>query len=245
MEFHHNWVHNLNDDGIIVAGDARTPEREDLLQRGDPVPDRPQLRRRPGRARLHLRQPDRPPPPTLGNPPRKTGVPRLVAARPLLQGRSRRGTDRPVPQHLPRARPGGVGEDLAGMVAAGFAHYVNIDEGQPRRAFNNIFVAVYTHRPSQADRVPAARHFFRTHRREPLPPVRHRRATTSSWYRGNDPPHEDLGDLSGDTGSPYEMGGRSKKPAFPVLRRESRGTSIPKRTTFACPDPQPRHETPR
>jgi hypothetical protein len=40
--------------------------------------------------------------------------------------------------------PGGRGDDLTEITDAGFSYFINIDESEPRRAFNNIMVAVYT-----------------------------------------------------------------------------------------------------
>ena len=40
--------------------------------------------------------------------------------------------------------PGAKGDNLADITDAGFSYFINIGESEPRRAFNNIMVAVYT-----------------------------------------------------------------------------------------------------
>lgn len=149
MEFHHNWVDNVNDDGLIIAGTAGTRNAKiycnvvtqtltGLSFAGGQV----------GHVYIYrnlfdLRAP------TLGN--RPTGEPGQHS---LRQGTFYKDGENEGPIDLFHNTcvvrdAGGIGTSGDRMVAAGFAHYRPLRNANRRRSFNNIFVAVYT-QPGQS-----------------------------------------------------------------------------------------------
>ena len=107
--------------------------------------------RRSGRAGLRVRQPDRPPPPHARHP---SDQPATAASR----TRSGRATSSRTASTKARSScsttrcvvldPGAKGDNLDDLTDAGYAYFVNIGASEPRRAFNNILVAVYTSTPT-------------------------------------------------------------------------------------------------
>jgi hypothetical protein len=144
MEFHHNLVNNLNDDGLAVSATAQTKNAKiycnvftrclTALSFASPAA---------GPAFVYgnlfdLRQP------TLGK--RPTGS---TTAASLRQGhffKDGSDEDRIALFHNTCLvlDPGAIGDDLTGVVRAGFAYYAGIGTSEPREALNNIMVAVFT-----------------------------------------------------------------------------------------------------
>ena len=233
--FHHNWVHNINDDGLIMTGAGA----DNIDLEGNPVEPEDEGT---FNARVYLNVISqcltamsfaggqvgqiyiyrnlfdlraR----TLGIRPRKEGEQSSLRHSQFFKDGTDEGPFDLFHNTCVILDPGGVGEALEGVLAAGFGHYrTKLDDQQGRRrAFNNIFVVVY----SQDDRARAIaflppNSFLRTHRRKPLPPVRHRRAR-QVLGDGQRPPRGPRY-LSGNL-VPLRDGRSIEEPAFPVLRR--------------------------
>jgi hypothetical protein len=148
MRFHHNWLNNINDDALAFAGEHgfvrdawvyRNVLTRCLTALSFGI-DRPVGDVKIFRNLIDLREP------TLGVRPAFAGENRS-----LRQGHFWKGDRKEGPFDLwhntcivldPGGR--GSGTDLSDVIAAGFQHYGSLGEGQRRRAFNNIFVAVFT-----------------------------------------------------------------------------------------------------
>jgi hypothetical protein len=148
MEFHHNWVHNMNDDAIALSAEAQTKNAEIFCnvvtqcltafsfaanEAVGPVYIYGNL--------IDLREP------TLGIRPsaQDTGI-----AESLRQGHFfKDGADEGPIQLFHNTclvlDPGAQGDDLDDVNDAGFSYYVTIGKGElPRNALNNIMVAAFT-----------------------------------------------------------------------------------------------------
>ena len=141
--------------------------------------------------------------------------------------------------------PGGVGDALEGMQGAGFGHYgttLNDQQGR-RRAFNNIFVVVY----SQDDKTNAIAF---------LPPSSFAGPTDGNLYhrfgtgdhdrflvRNNDhnDHHQDLGTYQ-EAQFPYEKGGRSENSLFRSF--DESGQPLPRHGRLSPVRTQPRSRLP-
>jgi hypothetical protein len=146
MQFHHNWVHNLNDDGIALSGEAETTNAKIFCnvmtqcltalsfaseKTLGPVYVYGNL--------IDIRQP------TLGIRPKKeNGVPDSLRQGHFFKDGVNEGQIVLFHNTCVVLDPGGRGDDLTEITDAGFSYFINIDESEPRRAFNNIMVAVYT-----------------------------------------------------------------------------------------------------
>jgi hypothetical protein len=145
MKFHHNWIRNLNDDGIALSGDAKTQNAEiycnvitkcltalsfatqrdidDIYIYGNLI---------------DIREP------TLGIRPDGDGPPDA-----LRQGHFFKdgGDERHIELFhntcLVRD-PGAKGDVFTDIKDAGFGYYATLGNSLPRNAYNNIMVAIYT-----------------------------------------------------------------------------------------------------
>jgi hypothetical protein len=139
--------------------------------------------------------------------------------------------------------PGGVGDAFKDMQVAGFGHYKTLNDQQGRRrAFNNIFVVVY----SQDDKTKAIAF---------LPPNSFAGPTDGNLYHrfgtgDHDrflvpnsamPAHQDLGTYQEDQ-FPYEKGGRSKNPLFRSF--DESGQPHPDTDDFRLSGPSPARHSP-
>ena len=146
MQFHHNWVHNLNDDGIALSGVAETTNAKIFCnvmthcltalsfasgKKLGPVYVYGNL--------IDIRRP------TLGiRPKTETGVPDSLRQGHFFKDGVNEGRIELFHNTCVVLDPGARGDDLADLTDAGFSYFINIGESEPRRAFNNIMVAVYT-----------------------------------------------------------------------------------------------------
>jgi hypothetical protein len=146
MQFHHNWVHNLNDDGIALSGDAETTNARIFCnvmtqcltalsfaseKTLGPVYVFGNL--------IDIRQP------TLGIRPRKaTGAPESLRQGQFFKDGANEGRIELFHNTCVVLDPGAAGDNLADITDAGFSNFVNNGASEPRRAFDNIMVAVYT-----------------------------------------------------------------------------------------------------
>jgi hypothetical protein len=165
MTFHHNWVDNINDDGLIIAGAADPESGDDVAEPNDeqPLTHNARIYRnvvtrtltalsfaggRAGQVYIFrnlfdLRVP------TLGI--RPTG--QQPNQHSLRQSTFYKDGDNEGPFDLMYNTcvvldAGGVGALRDRMVAAAFAHYRPLTGASQRRSYNNVFAAVY----SQSDR---------------------------------------------------------------------------------------------
>jgi hypothetical protein len=148
MEFHHNWVHNLNDDGIALSAEAKTTNAKIYCnvitqcltalsfasnKAVGPVYIYGNL--------VDIRQP------TLGNRPsgNDVGVPDSLRQGQFFKDGADEGPIDLFHNTCLVLDPGAIGDDLGDANKAGFSYYVTIGNGEePRTAFNNIMVAVFT-----------------------------------------------------------------------------------------------------
>ena len=149
MEFHHNWVHNLNDDGIALSGEAETSNAKIycnvMTQCLTALSFAAAKTLGPG---LPVWQPDRHPPTHARSPTQdsrqhrhRTRCGRATSSRTA----STKGVIELFHNTCVVLDPGAKGDDLDDLTDAGFSYFVNIGaNSKPRRAFNNILVAVYT-----------------------------------------------------------------------------------------------------
>jgi predicted Rdx family selenoprotein len=150
MEFHHNWVHNLNDDAIAVSalGGAKNAKiycnvvtqcLTALSFAAPPV----------GPVHIYgnlidIREP------TLGTRPsgKGTGIRESLRQGHFFKDGADEGFIYLFHNTCLVLDPGAQGDDLAELTDAGFSYYVNIGASKPRLAFNNIMVAAYTPAPT-------------------------------------------------------------------------------------------------
>ena len=231
--FHHNWVHNINDDGLIMTGAGVDNIDED----GTPVEPADEgtvnakvygnvisqcltamsfAGGQVGQIYIYRNLFDlraR----TLGNRPQKEGEQSSLRHSGFFKDGTDEGPFDLFHNTCVILDPGAVGDALKDMQRAGFGHYgtkLNDQQGR-RRAFNNIFVVVY----SQEDKTNAIAF---------LPPNTFAGPTDGNLYhrfgtgdharflvRNNDHNdlHQDL-DTYQEAQFPYEKGGRSKNPLF-------------------------------
>lgn len=147
MSFHHNWVRNLNDDGIAVSADAQTKNAKIFCnvmtkcltalsfaaRRLDVVYIYGNL--------FDLREP------TLGIRPSgpDTGVTDSLRQGHFFKDGADEGPIELFHNTCVVLDPGANGTDFSAANDAGFSYYVTIGKGEdPRRAFNNILVAAFT-----------------------------------------------------------------------------------------------------
>jgi hypothetical protein len=148
MQFHHNWVHNLNDDAIALSADAQTKNAKvfcNVVTRCltalsfaakkavGPVYIFGNL--------IDIREP------TLGIRPsgNDTGVPDSLRQGHFFKDGADEGSIELFHNTCLVLDPGAKGDDLDDVNDAGFSYYVSIGKGElPRNAFNNILVAAFT-----------------------------------------------------------------------------------------------------
>jgi hypothetical protein len=245
--FHHNWVHNLNDDSVIVAGKPSADEVRiyrnaitqclTALSFAGGSAGQVYIYRNLFDIRL----------PTLGIRPRATGEQRSLRQGLFYKDGTNEGPFDLFHNTCIILDPGQIGAAGDEPVDAGFAHYKERTGAGVRRAFNNVFVAVYS-RPGLARLVAF------------LPPadfagptngnVYHRFGTGAmEKFRSEDPlvayPH--LADYQ-SAQPPSELDGRSEDPVFASLPqpgvpatgddlRLSGGSSPDARHAVALPEP--------
>ena len=146
MQFHHNWVHNVNDDGIALSGVAETTNAKIFCnvmtqcltalsfatgKKLGPVHVYGNL--------IDIRRP------TLGvRPKTETGAPDSLRQGHFFKDGVNEGRIELFHNTCVVLDPGAKGDDLADLTDAGFSYFINIGASEPRQAFNNILVAVYT-----------------------------------------------------------------------------------------------------
>jgi hypothetical protein len=145
MKFHHNWVHNMNDDATLIAAEAgaanvmvyKNAITQCLTAFSFDADDAGYVQI--FRNLVDIREP------TLGVRPPAAGV----VTKSLRQGLLYKDGLREGPLDLwnntcVALNAGGVGDPPTELPAAGFTHYGAWDaDTSPRRAYNNIFVATY------------------------------------------------------------------------------------------------------
>jgi hypothetical protein len=146
MEFHHNWVHNLNDDGIAVSAEADTENAKiycnvvtqclTALSFASPAVGQVYLY---GNL-IDIRRP------TLGKRPtgEDTGVPDSLRQGHFFKDGADEGPVALFHNTCLVLDPGARGDDRTELNDAGFAYYATIGNSDPRQAFNNIMVVAYT-----------------------------------------------------------------------------------------------------
>jgi hypothetical protein len=145
MEFHHNWVHNLNDDGIALSAVAETSEAKiycNVLTQCltalsfasntavGPVYIYGNL--------IDLRQP------TLSKRPPAAGASDSLKQGHFFKDGANEGPIDLFHNTLLVRDPGLLGDDLDDANRVGFAYFSTIGLSESRTAFNNIMVAVFT-----------------------------------------------------------------------------------------------------
>ena len=217
--FHHNWVHNINDDGLIMTG---TPDTENAkIYRNAITQCLTGLSFAGGQVKqlyifrnlFDLRKR------TLGNRPRQTGEQHSLRHSLFFKDGASEGPFDLFHNTCLVLDPGGIGDPPDGIVAAAFRHYgFPLDDHQGRRrAVNNIFVAVYS-QPGRAKAIAF------------LPPNTFAGPTDGNLYhrlgtgdlekflvpthvQGAFKKHPELHTYQDDE-FPYEKDGRSKDPLF-------------------------------
>jgi hypothetical protein len=147
MEFHHNWINNLNDDAIALSGEALTGNAKIYCN----------VMTRCLTALSFAAGEELGPVYLYGN---------LIDLRLPTLGIRRTSASSPGTDSLRRGHffkdgvnegqielfhntcivldPGAKVDNPDGLTDAGYAYFIHPEESQPRRAFNNILVAVYT-----------------------------------------------------------------------------------------------------
>lgn len=146
MKFHHNWVNNLNDDGIAVSFDGGTKNAHIYSNvMTQCLTALSFAAKRVGMVKIYanlfdIREP------TLGvRPPTHVGVPDALRQGHFFKDGADEGEIELFHNTCVVRDPGAKGDDFGDANDAGFSYYSTIGQGMfPRRAFNNIFVAAYT-----------------------------------------------------------------------------------------------------
>jgi hypothetical protein len=147
MVFHHNWVHNLNDDGIALSGEAETTNAKIFCNVMTQCLTALSFASEKTLGPVHLygnlidiRRP------TLGIRRRQdSGVADSLRQGHFFKDGADEGQIELFHNTCVVLDPGAKGDDLDDLTRAGFSYYVTIGENsEPRRAFNNIMVAVYS-----------------------------------------------------------------------------------------------------
>ncbi|MFG1621527.1 hypothetical protein [Kribbella sp. NPDC049227] len=221
MRFHHNWVHNINDDSMIVAGvpgtkDARIYQNvitqclTALSFAGGGVGQISIFRNL-----IDIRRP------TLGNRPRSQTEQRSLRHGQFYKDGTDEGPFDLFHNTCIVLDPGAVGAAREEIVLTAFGHYKPLGPAGRRRAYNNIFVAVYS-RPGEARTIAF------------LPPSEFPGPTDGNTYHrfGTGPEKKFFVTITGDPDhfdqypdladyvqaeSPQEQNGQSNDPAFKSL----------------------------
>ena len=147
MEFHHNWIHNLNDDAIALSGEALTGNAKVYCNVLTQCLTALSFAANETLGPVYL----------YGN---------LIDLRLPTLGIRRTRVDSPGTDSLRRGHffkdgvdegiielfhntcivldPGAKVDNPDGLTDAGYAYFIHPEQSLPRRAFNNILVAVYT-----------------------------------------------------------------------------------------------------
>jgi len=145
MEFHHNWVHNLNDDGIALSAKAGTKNAKIycnvMTQCLTGLSFAPQ--KKVGPVHIYgnlfdLREP------TLGRRPTGGEVPDSLRQGQFFKDGANEGSIFLFHNTCLVFDPGAKGDDREDLNRAGFSYYATIGTSDPRPAYNNIFVAAFT-----------------------------------------------------------------------------------------------------
>jgi hypothetical protein len=212
--FHHNWVHNINDDGLIMTGTPGTEYakvyRNAITQcltgmsfAGDQVKQIYIFRNL-----FDLRKR------TLGNRPRKEGEQHSLRQSQFFKDGADEGPFDLFHNTCLVLDPGGIGDPPDGIVAAAFGHYGStLDDHQGRRrAFNNIFVAVY----SEAEKAKLIAFLPPNTFAGPTDGNLYHRLGTGTDHKFLVPGEEQYADLGTYNAAepPYEKDGRLEDPLF-------------------------------
>jgi len=148
MRFHHNWVHNLNDDGIAVSGEAETTDAEIYCNVLTQCLTALSFAARKAVGPVHVygnlidvRRP------TLAKRPAAadSGILDSLKQGHFFKDGADEGEISLFHNTLLVRDPGVLGDDVEDGNDAGFAYFATIGRGEkPRTAFNNIMVAVFT-----------------------------------------------------------------------------------------------------
>jgi hypothetical protein len=151
-EFHHNWVHNLNDDSVIIDGHPTATRVK--VYRNVLTQCLTALSFAGGTAGqvwiyrnlFDIRRP------TLGIRPRSAGEQQSLRQGLFYKNGESKGPFDLFHNTCVVLDPGQVGAQGLDPAQAGFAHYKQIVGGGLRRSFNNVFVVAYSH-PERARRI--------------------------------------------------------------------------------------------
>jgi hypothetical protein len=146
MEFHHNWVHNLNDDGIALAPDeAQARDAKIYCNVMTQCLTAVSFAHGPVKQvwlygnLIDIREP------TLGRRPTGDGTPDSLRQGHFFKDGFGEGPIDLFHNTILVLDPGAKGDvDLDDLTRAGFGYYATIGDSEPRHAFNNILVAVYS-----------------------------------------------------------------------------------------------------
>jgi hypothetical protein len=146
MKFHHNWINNLNDDGIAVSFDGGTKNAEIYCNvMTQCLTALSFAAKRVGIVHIYanlfdIREP------TLGvRPPTDVGAPDALRQGHFFKDGADEGEIELFHNTCVVLDPGAKGDDFGDANLAGFSYFANIGKGlEPRRAFNNIFVAAFS-----------------------------------------------------------------------------------------------------
>ena len=145
MEFHHNWVHNLNDDGIALSAEAETKNAKIycnvMTQSLTALSFAPTKKVGPVHIYGNLFDVREP---TLGKRPTGEGLPDSLRQGHFFKDGANEGSIFLFHNTCLVFNPGAKGDDLTDLNDAGFAYYSTIGTSEPRPAYNNIFVAAFT-----------------------------------------------------------------------------------------------------
>ena len=154
MRFHHNWVRNLNDDGIALSGEAETQNARIYGNVMTQCLTALSFAARRGVNEIYvfgnlidIREP------TLGIRPDGEGPPDALRQGHFFKNGADEGHIELFHNTCLVLDPGAKGDVLTDLNDAGFAYYATLGESMSRDAFNNIFVAIYT---AAAERRPIA-----------------------------------------------------------------------------------------
>ena len=213
-EFHHNWVHNLNDDSVIIDGH---PSAYDVkIYRNVITQCLTALSFAGGTAGqvwiyrnlFDIRRP------TLGIRPRSTGEQQSLRQGQFYKDGKFKGPFDLFHNTCVVLDPGQIGAAGHDPAEAGFAHYKQVAGGELRQSFNNLFVVAYS-RPERARRIAFLPRGSGPHRTNGN--IYHRFGTgTLEKFRIEDAAPDSFADLADYQApeTPSEKDGASEDPHF-------------------------------
>jgi hypothetical protein len=144
MRFHHNWLRNLNDDGIALAIDAETEKAEIFCNVMTKCLTAFSFANKPvGIVYIYgnlidIREP------TLGRRPSGDTTPDSLRQGHFFKDGLNEGPIELFHNTCLVLDPGAKGEEYGDLNRAGFGYYRTIGQSKERRSFNNIMVAVFS-----------------------------------------------------------------------------------------------------